>query len=143
MSIEIVIETTKRYTNDIYTAAYIMDPAGVDTLNQTYQEIWDSGKGFSPAAMFSPRQDDEKELELGCLQFQGDLKRLVVKAWVHRFCREEIMEFCRQLIKGPQHRYTKVCLVTGLELDAEEIVIEWNDAHRNERPIYLPAPDYI
>ena len=24
MSIEIVIETTKRYTNDIYTAAYII-----------------------------------------------------------------------------------------------------------------------
>ena len=143
MSIDIMYETKRRYTNDIYTAAYIMDPAGVDALKQTYQDIWNSGMGFSPAAMFSPRKDDEKELELGCIQLQGDLKKLVIKTWLLRYRREEIEELCRLLIKGPQHRYTRVCLVPGLELDAQDIVNEWNNTHQNEHPIYLPDPDYI
>ena len=75
MIINIMDEAKRRYTNDIYTAAYIMDPAGVGALERTYQDIWDSGNGFSPAAMFSPRQDDKKELEIGCRQIQEDLKR--------------------------------------------------------------------
>jgi len=143
MSINIMEETKRRYNNDICTAAYIMDPAGVDALERAYQDSWDNGMGFSPAAMFSPRQDDEKELELGCIQLQGDLKRLVIKAWVCRYRREEIEQFGRLLLKGPQNRYTRVCLVPGLELDAQDIVNEWTDAHQNEPPIYLPAPDYI
>ena len=143
MIINIMDEAKRRYTNDLYTAAYIMDPAGVGALERTYQDIWDSGNGFSPAAMFSPRQDDKKELEIGCRQIQEDLKRLVIKAWVSRYRRTEIEEFCRLLLKGPQHRYTRVCLVPGLELDAEDIINDWNDFHQNEAPIYLPAPDYI
>lgn len=143
MNINIMDETKRRYTNDIYTAAYIMDPASVDALERTYQDIWDNGMGFSPAAMFSPRQDDEEELELGCRQLQGDLKKLIIKAWVCRYRRAEIEEFCRLLLKGPQHRYTRVRLVPDLELDAQDIVREWNDNHQNEPPIYLPAPDYI
>lgn len=143
MSINMMDETKRRYTNDIYTAAHIMDPAGVDDLERAYQDVWDSGKGFSAAAMFSYRKDDEKEMELGCLQIQGDLKRLVVKAWMHRYCRDEIVELCRLLIKGPQHRYTRVCLVSGLELDANDIAREWSDVHQNEQPVYLHDPDYI
>lgn len=143
MSIEIAMETKKRYTNDIFTAAYIMDAAGVDKLERTYQELWDSGTGFSTSTMLSPRQDDEKELELCCLQFQGALKQLVIKAWLRRYRREEIEKLCRMLLKGPQHRYTRICLVSGLELSLEEVVIEWNNIHQNEPPIYLPAPDYI
>lgn len=143
MRINIMDETKRRYTNDIYTAAYIMDQAGVDDLARTYQDIWDSGKGFSTAAMFSPRQDDEKELEIGCLQLQGDLKNLVVKTWLRRYRRKEIEELCRLLLKGPQHRYTRVCLAPDLDMGVEEIVNEWNNAHQNETPIYLPDPDYI
>lgn len=143
MSINIMYETKRRYTNNVYTAAYIMDPAGVDALERTYQDIWDNGMGFSPAAMFSPRQDDEKELELGCLQLQGDLERMVIKAWVCRYQRGEIEEFCRLLLKGPQHSYTRVCLVPGLELSVQDIVNVWNNAHQNESPVYLPDPDYI
>lgn len=143
MSINIMDETKRRYTNDIFTAAYIMDPDGVDDLEQTYQKIWNSGMGFSPDAMFSPRKDYDKELELGCLQLQGDLKKLVIKTWLRRYRRKEIEEFCRLLLKGPQHRYTRICLVSGLELGLGDVVNEWNNTHQNEPPIYLPAPDYI
>lgn len=143
MRINIMDETKRRYTNDIYTAAYIMDQAGVDALARTYQDIWDKGMGFSPAAMFSPRTDDEKELELGCLQLQGDLKDLVIKSWVCRYYREEMDSFCRLLLRGPQHRYTRVCLAPDLDMGIEEIINAWNNAHQNETPIYLPDPDYI
>lgn len=141
MSINIMDETKRRHTNDIYTAAYIMDPAGVDALERTYQNIWDNGMGFSPAAMFSPRQDDEKELELGCLQLQEDLRKLVIKVWLRRYRRNEIEELCRLLLKGPQKRYTRVRLIADLEMTIDDIALEWNDANPNECPIYLPDPD--
>lgn len=127
--------------NEIYTAAYLMNQKAVEQIETVYQEAWDSGNGFTFATMFSPRKDDESEMKACAVQMQNDLKKLIVKEWISKYTRDEMIALCNLLLKGPQNRYTRICLVADLERTADDIAIEWNGAHPNESPIYFPDPD--
>lgn len=127
--------------NEVYTAAYLMNQETVEQIEATYQEAWDSGRGFTATTMFSPRTDDEIEMKICANQMLASLKNLVKKEWLARYTRDEITVLCGMLLKGPQKRYTRVRLIADLEMTINDIALEWNDANPKESPIYLPDPD--
>lgn len=131
----------KLFGNEVYTAAYLMNQESVEQIETAYQEAWDSGKGFTFATMFSPRKDDNAEMNVCAAQMQNALKKLVMKEWLSKYTRDEIITLCNLLLKGPQRRYTRVCLVDDLEMTAVDIAIEWNGVHPDESPIYPPDPE--
>lgn len=134
-------ELKKIFGNEIYTAAYLMNQEAVEQIETAYQEAWDSGNGFTPATMFRPRKNDDAEMNVCAAQMQNALKKLVMKEWLFKYTRDEIITLCNLLLKGPQERHTRICLVDDLEITAVDIAIEWNGAHPDESPIYLPGPD--
>lgn len=134
-------EMKKIYGNEIYTAAYLMDQEAVERIEASCQEAWDGGRGFTHATMFGPRGDTEAELAACAAQMQNALKKLVVKGWLLKYTRDEIITLCNLLLRGPQNRYTRICLVDDLEMTAVDIAADWNGVHPDESPIYPPDPE--
>ena len=129
--------------NEIYTAAYMMDQAAVERIESAYQESWDNGEGFTVSTMFGRKADSDVEKAACAGQMLNALKDLIIRTWLSQYSREEICTLCGLLLKSPGKRYTRVRLVSGLEVDLEDIPREWNKLHPNETTVRLPDPDYI
>lgn len=132
---------TSKYGSNILLAAYGMDREGTEKIEAAYQEAWDSGMGFTFETMFNPREDEKKEMDECANQMQGALRELIVKTWLCRYNRDEIIELCKMLMKCPQKRYTRIDLEYKLDICVDDIARKWLELHPDEPKFYLPVDD--
>lgn len=109
-------------------AALKIDPEGVRTLEERYQENFDNNKSYLGINVFFPDcaeqgSDTEEEAQAIADQLQLDLECLVHDHWLSSLTRDEVISLCKKLKKTSQ----TYILCQGAEYTADQIIFDWSE----------------
>ena len=129
--------------NDIYNALGVHDGLVVandlDRIGGNSQEIIDRVQAMYEAGqmvdLFTGKQMSIEECAKDCI---SGLRGELIRVWINRMSRETVSALLAAFAEMP---HAKINLSKGVEVFVSEIAPKWNDAHRDEEPVYLPMDE--
>lgn len=129
--------------NDIYNALGIHDGLVVandldciggnsqEIINRV-QELYENGQMVD---FFTGKQMSLEECAKDCI---SGLRGELIRVWINRMSRETVSALLSAFADMPS---AKITLSNGVEVFACEIASKWNNAHKDESPVYLPMDE--
>ncbi|MCI9263288.1 MAG: hypothetical protein HFF06_01800 [Oscillospiraceae bacterium] len=132
----------KTYGNFMANTLLCMEPDVYKEMVSRFQDTYDRRETFEP--MF-PWEDLSPEGFAATLAKQMDMeiKKALVDLWLKCYSREEIQTLCDLLYKYPLDYNPEISPIKGLTVSIADILHRWNKLHPDDKPVYMPPPDYI
>ena len=127
---------------DIYGAIGVLGyelASHLDYMGGNSQEIIDRVQAMYEAGqmvdLFTGKQMNIEECAKDCI---SGLRGELIRVWINRMSRETVSALLAAFAEMPD---AKITLSKDVEVFACEIAPKWNDAHRDEEPVYLPMDE--
>ena len=129
--------------NDIYNALGVHDGLVVandldsiggnsqEIINRV-QELYENGQMVD---FFTGKQMSLEECAKDCI---SGLRSELIRVWINRMSRETVSARLAAFAEMPD---AKITLSKDVDVFACEIASKWNNAHKDEYPVYLPMDE--
>lgn len=129
--------------NDIYNALGVHDGLVVandldsiggnsqEIINRV-QELYENGQMVD---FFTGKQMSLEECAKDCI---SGLRSELIRVWINRMSRETVSALLAAFAETPD---AKITLSKDVDVFACEIASKWNNAHKDEYPVYLPMDE--